>query len=52
VAVMMAAVGVFGSGTAWPDLLVAAVMGFLALAGAWTVLKQARNELRPSLQTP
>jgi cation diffusion facilitator family transporter len=52
VAVMLAAVGVFGSGTAWPDLLVAAVMGVLALAGAWTVLKQARNELRPSLQTP
>jgi cation diffusion facilitator family transporter len=52
VAVMLAAVGVFGTGTAWPDLLVAAVMGVLALAGAWTVLKQARNELRPSLQTP
>src|SRR5690606_2542899 len=41
VAVMLAAVGVFGTGTAWPDLGVAAVMGALALTGAWTVLKQA-----------
>jgi cation diffusion facilitator family transporter len=48
VAVMLAAIGVFGTGTAWPDLLVAAVMGVLALTGAWTVLKQAREELRAS----
>lgn len=39
VAVMLAAVGVFGTGTAWPDLLVAGVMGVLALAGAWSVLQ-------------
>jgi cation diffusion facilitator family transporter len=49
VAVMLAAVGVFGTGTAWPDLLVAGVMGVLALAGAWTVFRQAREELRPAL---
>ena len=48
VAVMLAAVGVFGTGSAWPDLVVAAVMGVLALTGAWTVLKQARAELRGS----
>lgn len=48
VAVMMAAVGVFGTGSAWPDLVVAGVMGVLALTGAWTVLKQARAELRTS----
>lgn len=48
VAVMLAAVGVFGTGSAWPDLVVAAVMGALALTGAWTVLKQARAELRGS----
>lgn len=47
VAVMLAAVGVFGTGTAWPDLLVAGVMGVLALGGAWTVFRQAREELRP-----
>jgi cation diffusion facilitator family transporter len=50
VAVMLAAIGVFGTGTAWPDLLVAAVMGALALTGAWTVFRQARAELRPLLQ--
>jgi cation diffusion facilitator family transporter len=46
VAVMLAAVGVFGTGSTWPDLVVAGVMGVLALTGAWTVLKQARAELR------
>jgi Co/Zn/Cd efflux system component len=46
VAVMLAALGVFGTGSAWPDLLVAAVMGGLALTGAWSVLRHARAELR------
>lgn len=46
VAVMLAALGVFGTDSAWPDLLVAAVMGGLALTGSWTVLRQARQELR------
>jgi Co/Zn/Cd efflux system component len=47
VAVILAALGVFGTGSAWPDLLVAAVMGLLALSGASTVIRQARAELRP-----
>lgn len=46
VAVLLAALGVFGTGDAWPDLLVAAVLGSLALGGALTVLRQARAELR------
>jgi Co/Zn/Cd efflux system component len=46
VAVMLAALGVFGTGSAWPDLVVAAVMGTLALTGSATVLRQARGELR------
>lgn len=46
VAVMLAALGVFGTGSAWPDLLVAAVMGTLALSGARTVQRQASAELR------
>ena len=46
VAVMLAAAGVLGTGSAWPDLLVAFVMGALALAGSWTVMRQARGELR------
>jgi Co/Zn/Cd efflux system component len=46
VAVMVAALGVLGTGSAWPDLVVAAVMAVLALWGAATVLGQARRELR------
>jgi Co/Zn/Cd efflux system component len=50
VAVMAAALGVFGTGSAWPDLAVATAMGLLALASAWSVVRQARGELRPQLQ--
>ena len=46
VAVMLAAAGVFGTGSAWPDLLVAALMALLAITGAASVLRQARGELR------
>lgn len=46
VAVMLAALGVLGTGSAWPDLGVAAVMAALALSGAVSVLRQARGELR------
>ena len=45
-AVLLAAVGVFGTGSAWPDLLVASLMGALALQGGWSVLRQARAELK------
>ena len=45
VAVGAAALGVFGSGSAWPDLLVAALMAMLAIGGSATVLRQARLEL-------
>ena len=44
-AVLLAAVGVFGTGSAWPDLLVASLMAGLALQGGWTVYRQARREL-------
>ncbi|MEQ8327794.1 MAG: cation transporter [Parvibaculum sp.] len=47
-AVLLAAFGVFGTGTAWPDLSVAAIMSALALQGAWTVFRQALGELRKS----
>jgi len=45
VAVMLAAFGVFGTGTAWPDLAVAAVMASLAIAAGWAVMRQASREL-------
>jgi len=46
VAVMLAALAVFGTGSAWPDLLVAGVMAVLALSSSWSVVRQARGELR------
>ena len=45
-AVVLAAAGVFGTGTGWPDIAVAAVMAALALQGAAMVLRQAWKELR------
>ena len=45
-AVMLAAMGVFGSGTGWPDVIVAAIMGGLGLWGACQIVSQARGELR------
>lgn len=44
-AVILAAAGVFGTGLAWPDLLVASLMASLALHAAWQVTTQAHAEL-------
>lgn len=52
VAVMLAALGVFGTGAAWPDALVAAGMAWLAITGGWSVLRQARGELRQPSKAP
>jgi hypothetical protein len=41
----MRAIGVFGTGTGWPDVIVAAVMAALALQGAWAI-RLAFSELR------
>lgn len=43
--VMLAALGVFGTGQAWPDLIVAGLMGSLGLTAAWSVMRQARLEI-------
>ncbi len=45
-AVLLAAAGVLGTGTGWPDVIVAAVMAMLALQGATKVIRQAKSELR------
>jgi Co/Zn/Cd efflux system component len=45
-AVLLAALGVFGTGTGWPDVVVAAIMASLALQGAWIVVRQSTAELR------
>jgi Co/Zn/Cd efflux system component len=47
-AVLLAALGVFGTGTGWPDIAVAVIMASLALHGAWVVLGQSRTEMRAS----
>jgi Co/Zn/Cd efflux system component len=44
-AVMLAALGVMGTGTAWPDLAVATAMAGLAISAGLSVLRQARREL-------
>jgi Co/Zn/Cd efflux system component len=45
-AVLLAALGVFGTGAGWPDVIVAAIMGGLGLWGGWQIITQARGELR------
>ena len=47
-AVLLAALGVLGTGTGWPDVTVAAIMAGLALQGAWVVINQSWSELRIS----
>lgn len=45
-AVVAAALGVFGTGTAWPDIAVAVVLAGLGVSGGWQIMRQARQELR------
>jgi Co/Zn/Cd efflux system component len=45
-AVLAAAAGVFGTGSAWPDLIVASIMGALALRASVQVMRLAGRELR------
>ncbi|SRR6266496_1475776 len=45
-AVLLTAVGVFGTGTGWPDIIVAAIMSSLALQGPRVVIRQSLGELR------
>lgn len=46
VLVVLAAVGVFGTGSALPDLIVASLMAALFLNSAFRIIRQARGELR------
>jgi Co/Zn/Cd efflux system component len=43
--VLLAALGVFGTGTGWPDMIVATIIGGLGLWGGWRIVRQARGEL-------
>ncbi|MGA8626052.1 MAG: cation transporter [Pseudolabrys sp.] len=51
-AVLLAAAGVFGTGTGWPDIIVATIMASLALQGAWLVVWQSLAELHQRLPIP
>jgi Co/Zn/Cd efflux system component len=51
-AVLFAAAGVFGTGTGWPDMIVATIMASLALQGASIVIRQSLYELRQVAVAP
>jgi hypothetical protein len=42
----------FGTGTGWPDVIVATMMGTLALQGAATVIRQAGSGLQSEARGP
>jgi Co/Zn/Cd efflux system component len=44
--VMLAALGVWGTATGWPDLIVAGVMAGLFLSSSWQILRQGLAEYR------
>lgn len=44
-AVVLAALGVWGTGTAWPDLIVAIIMGSLFLSSSVKIIKQSWAEM-------
>ncbi|WP_137173336.1 cation transporter [Massilia sp. HP4] len=50
-AVMLAALGVFGTRAGWPDIVVASIMACLGLWAAREVMRQARAELRAQAAT-
>jgi Co/Zn/Cd efflux system component len=52
VAVMFAALGVWGTATRWPDLIVAAIMAVLFLWSSAQILRQSVRELRGGALRP
>lgn len=52
IAVMVAALGVFRTGNAWPDLVVAGIMAVLAISGGAQIVLHARDELRSERRPP
>lgn len=46
VAVMLAALGVFGTGSGWPDLLVAGIMATLFISSSVKIIRQSNNEIK------
>lgn len=52
VAVMAAALGVFGTGTGWPDIAVALILALLGVSGGWQIITHAWRELGQIGSTP
>ena len=50
-AVLLAAFGVFGTGNAWPDIVVAAIMGLLGVSSATRVIAKSLAELGPAARS-
>ena len=50
VAVVFAALGVWGTATGWPDLIVAGIMATLFLSSAFQIVRQALQERRDAIQ--
>ncbi|ROS01007.1 Co/Zn/Cd efflux system component [Sinobacterium caligoides] len=50
VAVIVAAAMVWGSQSAWPDLIVAAIMASLFLSSSWQIIRQALAEKRTTTE--
>ena len=51
-AVMLAALGVFGTGTLWPDVMVAGIMAALSLTGGWSIVRHALSDMRTRPASP
>jgi Co/Zn/Cd efflux system component len=52
VAVMLAALGVFGTGTLWPDVMVAGIMAALSITGGWSIVRHALSDMRTRPASP
>jgi Co/Zn/Cd efflux system component len=52
VVVMVAALGVWGTSTAWPDLAVAALMAAVFCSSSVQILRQAWSEYRQRYSVP
>jgi Co/Zn/Cd efflux system component len=44
-AVLLAAAGVFGTVTAWSDIIVASIVALSGLSGVWTIVRWGLEEL-------
>jgi len=52
VAILFAALGVFGTGSIWPDIAVAGIMAALGVTASVSVIRQSLRELRGATTAP